>query len=260
MFLSNSSNDVSILLTIAIILIGALIIIVGIISSIVSIVLAISYVKYNRTKNSANITGADAARLLLDKNGLQDIKVKVGGSLIFGNSYSHYFKKIRLRRLTKNKTSITSLAIGAEKTALAILDKENDADVRKRVKLVPFVTFGPLAFIPLILIGAILDLFILKSEGLVLLIVAIIGILLFGVSVILAFVTLKSEKKAQKRALELLRENDLATEEETNQMVNLFKLYNIQYINDLIISVLELIRFILQIMASVAKNSKSSNN
>ncbi len=260
MFLSNSSNDVNILLTIAIILIGALIIIVGIISSIVSIILAISYVKYNRTKNSADITGADAARLLLDKNGLAGIKVKVGGSFIFGNSYSHYFKKIRLTRLTKNKTSITSLAMGAEKAALAILDKEEDKDVKRRIKLVPFVTFGPLAFIPLIIIGAVLDFLVFNSGGIILLIVSIFGILLFLGSIILAFVTLKSEKKAQERTYQLLRENNLATEEEIASMVQLFKLYNVQYINDLIISLLELIRFVLQILASATINNKASNN
>jgi hypothetical protein len=39
--------------------------------------------------------------------------------------------------------------MGAQKAALAILDKEGDEDMKKRIRLVPLVTFGPFAFIPL---------------------------------------------------------------------------------------------------------------
>ena len=79
----------------------------------------------------------EIARSILDANGLEKIKVKRTGSLLFGNSYSHYFKKVRLRGFIRHEKSLTSIGMGVQKAALAILDKEGDADMKKRIRLVP---------------------------------------------------------------------------------------------------------------------------
>ena len=141
-------------------LVGALIAVLTVFSTIVSIILAIRYVKYNRMQNSMNMTGEDAARRLLDQNGLSDIKVKTTGSLLFGNRYSHFFKKIRLRRLTRHQDSLTAMAMAAQKVGLAVMDKEGDPDMKTRNRLIPVLTFGPFAFIPLVLLGMVLDIFL----------------------------------------------------------------------------------------------------
>ena len=140
-------------LEIALAIVCLLIAVVGIVSLVVSGWLAIKYYKFNRKENSLNMTGEQVARKVLDDNGLENIKVAVTGSLMFGNSYSHYFKKVRLRRMTRYKTSVTALGMGAQKACLAVLDKENDPDMKKQVRLYPMITFGPFAFIPLILVG-----------------------------------------------------------------------------------------------------------
>ena len=143
-------------LEIALMVVGALIGIVGLASLFVSAWLGVKYYKFNKKENSVGLTGVEVARKILDNNELENIKVKVTGSLLFGNSYSHIFKKVRLRRFTKDKKSITSLGMGAQKACLAILDKEGDKDMRKRIKLFPLITFGPFMFIPLIIIGTLL--------------------------------------------------------------------------------------------------------
>ena len=152
-------------LEIALMIVGFLIVIVGIVSGITSIWLVVKYFRFNRKENSLGLTGIEVARKILDDNGLEHIKVKRTGSLFFGNSYSHYFKKVRLRGFIRHETSLTSMGMGAQKAALAILDKEGDADMRKRIRLVPLVTFGPFAFIPLILIGGVLDYFVFSGSG-----------------------------------------------------------------------------------------------
>ena len=240
------------LLSIAIIIVGALIVVVGLVSLIVSICLAVSYTKYNRMQNTAGLTGSQAARTLLDKNGLTDIKVSVNGSLMFGNSYSHYFKKVRLRRRTHKKDSLTSLAMGSQKAALAIMDREGDPDMRKRVKLVPLITFGPFAFIPLVLIGALVDLFLVNATGWATIVVAGLALLFYLFALILSIAQLKTEKKAQARAYALLKENEMATDDELCAMQKLFKLYNIEYVNDIVLSALELLYYILRIAAIFA--------
>ena len=61
--------------------------------------------------------------------------------------------------------------------------------------------------------------------------------------------TLKTEKKAQVRANEILLDQGLITDEEAAKLQKLFHLYNVQYVNDIILSVLELIYNVLKIVA-----------
>jgi Zn-dependent membrane protease YugP len=238
-----------------------LIVIVGLISLVVSICLAISYVKYNKRQNSCGYTGEQVARKLLDKSGLQDIKVSCSGSMLFGNSYSHYFKKVRLRRRTWKKDSVTSLAMAAQKSSLAVLDKENDPDMRKRVRLTPFIYLGPLAFIPLVIIGVLLDVAIFKvNDAKWSIIFSSIGLLIYLLSFLMSILVLKTEKKAQVRSIQLMQEDGLATPEELEMCQKLFKLYNIEYVNDMIIALLELIYRVLEIIAAVQHNSSTSKS
>jgi Zn-dependent membrane protease YugP len=232
---------------IALAIVGGIIVLVGIYALIVSIWLMVKYVKFNKQKNSAGLSGQEVARKILDANGLNHVAVKVTGSLMFGNSYSHYFKKVRLRRFTRHERSLTSLGMGAQKASLAILDKEGDPDMRKRIRLYPLITFGPFAFIPLIVIGGLLDYFVFNQTGIVTLVLGGIGLLFYVYSIVLSVLTLKTEKKAQEKAYQILEENNLVTEEELCSLKQLFHLYNVQYINDIILASLELLYTILQI-------------
>ena len=243
-------------LEIALLIVGVLIVIVGIVSGITSIWLAIKYYKFNRLENSLGLTGMQIARKILDDNGLEHIKVKRTGSLLFGNSYSHYFKKVRLRGLIRHETSLTSIGMGAQKAALAILDKEGDADMKKRIRLVPLITFGPFAFIPLILVGIALDFFVFNGNGngICTLVLGAIGLLFYAYAIVLSVLTLKTERKAQDRAYDILEKDYHITEDELLALKELFRLYNIQYINEIILSSLELLYTILEIAIHVYKN------
>lgn len=253
-------NNVSPALQWAIFIVACLIIVVGVISIFISIWLSLKYMVYNRRMNSRNISGNVAARTILDNHGLQNIKVSVVGSMLFGNSYSHYFKKVRLRRLTVKKPSITSLAMGAEKSALAILDKEGDKDMRTRVILTPLMILGPFAFIPVLVIGVAIDFLVFSFSGVATIVAAIIGLAFYVLSFVLSIMTLKTEKKAQDRACEILKEDGMATEEEIAMMRKLFKLYNIQYINDIILEFLQMLLKVLEIIAKIQGNSSSRSS
>ena len=242
-------------LEIALIVVGIFIMLVGLVSGITSIWLIIKYYRFNRKENSLGLTGIEIARKILDDNGLEHIKVKRTGSLLFGNSYSHYFKKVRLRGLIRHETSLTSMGMGAQKAALAILDKEGDEDMKKRIRLVPLVTFGPFAFIPLILIGGLLDFFVFNGSGICTLVLGAIGFMFYVYSIVLSVLTLKTEKKAQNRAYDILERDYHVTSDELFALKELFHLYNIQYINDIILSSLELLYTLLEIAIAVKGNA-----
>ena len=244
----------------AIIVVAGLIVLLAIFSTIVSIWLAVKYVRYNRTMNKAGINGQETARRILDNNDLQHIRVSVVGSFMFGNSYSHYFKKVRLRRLTVKKNSISSMAMGAQKASLAVLDKEGDPDMKTRIILTPFIFFGPIAFIPIIIVGLLLDILLFGFTGLATVIAAALGFAFYVLSFVLSIMVLKTEVKAQKKALEILERDELATADEREMMKELFKLYNIQYVNDIILEFLELLLRILMLVAKIQNSSSSNKN
>lgn len=244
---------------IALAIVACLIGLVGFYSLIVSIWLMFKYMRFNRQQNSAGLTGQEVARKILDENGLNHIGVKVTGSFLFGNSYSHYFKKVRLRRFTRHERSLTSLGMGAQKASLAILDKEGDPAMRKRIRLYPLITFGPFAFIPLIVIGALLDYFIFNQTGVITLVLAGVGFLMYVYAIVLSVLTLKTEKKAQEKAYSILEEKNLATDEELASLKELFHLYNVQYVNDIIIASLELVYLIIRILSVIQGDSSSTS-
>lgn len=253
MSLSNVSDTIICLMGIVLILL----VVFSLIALVVEIYLAIKYVKYNRKQNSINKTGEEVARQILDDNGLNNIKVKSSGSFLFGNSYSHYFKKVRLRRLTWKKSTISSLAMASQKSSLAILDKEDDPDMKTRIRLTPFIYFGPLFFVPLVILGLIIDILLLHSTtGTCTIILTLFGLLLYVISFIMSIAVLKTEIKAQNKAYEILEKNNMATNEELCMIKELFKLYNIEYVNNMIIALLELIYRVLQIIAYAQQNNK----
>ena len=244
----------------AIFIVGALIAVVAAFSLCVSIYLMIKYIKFNRRQNSIKKSGGEVARTLLDKNGLKNIKVSTWGSFLFGNSYSHYFHKVRLRRLTKDKDSVTSLAMAAQKTSLAVMDKQGDPDMKARVRMTPFIYFGPAMFIPIVAVGIAIDFILYNFTGVATIISAAVGLLLYVISFVMSIKVLVTEKKAQKMAVEMLKKENMATGEELDLMDELFRLYNIEYINDIILAFLEMVLRVLSIIANVQNGNMQVGN
>ena len=120
--------------------------------------------------------------------------------------------------------------------------------------------FGPFAFIPLIAIGVIIDIIYFNFSGLPTIIAAAVGIAIYAISFVLSIKVLKTEVKAQKKALEILEGENLATSEELDMMKELYKLYNIQYVNDIIMEFLQLVLRVLEIIAKLQNSSSSSSD
>jgi len=252
-------------IAIAMLIVGALIIVFGVIGIVISIVLWVKYHTLNKTKNSCGMTGEQVARKILDDNGLSNIKVKATGSLIWGNSYSHYFHKVRLRRFTYKKDSVTSLAMAAQKSSLAIMDKENDPIMKTRNVLIPIQFFGPMMFIPLIVIGVLIDIIIAVNADknptfIATFICAGLGVVFYAVAFALTAVILTAETKAQAKSLEILKQENLANETEIEQIKGLYKIYNLEYVNNMIMAFLELLLRVLQIVAGAQGKISTNNN
>jgi len=161
-----------------------------IITMIVQAFVSSSYSKYSKIKNNRNITGAEAARYILDKNGLNNVYVvETGGYLT--DHYDPTKKVIKLSSNVYREASIGAVAVACHECGHAIQDKENYKFMRIRSSLVPIVNFSSYAGYFAIMFGL-----LFSSQNLIWL-----GILTEVIILLFQVVTLPVEINASKRAL-----------------------------------------------------------
>jgi len=148
-----------------------------------------TYSKYSKVQNMANVTGAQAARRVLDSQGLHDVAVEA----IPGELTDHYDPRSRVLRLSQGVYGVPSVAaigIAAHEAGHAIQHAKAYGPMKVRSALVPAVNIGSnLGFI--VLFAGI----ILQLTGL-----AWAGVVLFSLATLFALVTLPVEFDASNRA------------------------------------------------------------
>lgn len=148
-----------------------------------------NYNKYSKVPNMAGMTGAQAARRILDANGLQDVPVEA----VRGELSDHYDPRKRVLRLSQGvygAPSIAAVGIAAHEAGHAIQHQQAYGPLVARTNIVPVVNIGSnLGFIVLLA-----GLF-MQVTGL-----AWAGVALFSLSTLFALITLPVEFDASKRA------------------------------------------------------------
>ena len=171
-----------------------LVILAFILTMIASFGVKATFAKYDKIRSARGITGHDAARRILDANGLYNIRVeRVSGSLT-----DHYSPKegiIRLSDSTFNSDSVAAIGVAAHECGHAVQHQVGYVPIKIRNGIVPFVNICNTAAMPLFLIGIILG----NSS------LATVGALLFGAVLLFQLVTLPTEINASRRALATIR-------------------------------------------------------
>lgn len=194
---------------------------------------------YNKTKkivNKKGITGAAAARMILDKNGLQSVKVvETRGTL--SDHYDPKAKTVRLSSDIYNSTSVASVSVAAHECGHAIQDKSNYLFLKIRNSIVPLVNFSSYAGYLAITVGLIFS--ILDFVW--------IGIILECVILAFQMVTLPVEFNASSRALTQIKELNLLEQNEYKKGKNMLTAAAMTYVASLATTLLEILRLILMI-------------
>lgn len=159
-----------------------------------------AYNRYVQINNRRGITGHQAARMILDANGLQHVPVE----LTSGTLTDHYDPKNDVMRLSGevyHGTSIASVSIAAHESGHAIQDGTSYAFLRFRSAIAPVVSLVSAASWPLILIGLAIIWAGNRTTGNL---IFDLGILFFAAVVLFHTVTLPVELNASKRAIRQL--------------------------------------------------------
>lgn len=192
------------------------------------------YSKYKKVQNAKGKSGAEVAREILDKNGLQDIYVvETKGNLT--DHYDPRRKVVRLSTDVYHKESISSVAVAAHECGHAIQDKDNYTFMKIRAALVPFVNFSSYAGYIAIVIGVIAGLTDLIW----------LGIMFEVVILLFQLVTLPVEIDASKRALRELESMGTLNSEELQNGKMVLISAAMTYVAGVATALLELLRLIL---------------
>lgn len=162
-----------------------------------------TFKKYDKVLSRRGLTGAQAARKILDANGLHSVRVeRVSGKL------TDYFNPkenvIRLSDATYNSTSIAALGVAAHECGHAVQHQVGYTPIKVRNAIVPAVNICSHLAIPLILIGM-----IFAIENL-----SMLGVILYATVFAFQIITLPTETNASSRAVSTLYSMAILDEDE----------------------------------------------
>jgi Zn-dependent membrane protease YugP len=162
--------------------------------------------KFSKVPTSTGMTGAQAARRILDGNGLQHVDVeRVRGTL--SDHYDPRSKTLRLSEAVYGTPSLAAVGVAAHEAGHALQDQSGYSMLRLRSAMVPTVQFGSW-------LGPIIFMVGLFMAGTVGTSIAWVGLLIFGLTALFAIVTLPVEFDASKRAKQLLVADGIVTQQE----------------------------------------------
>lgn len=191
--------------------------------------------KYSKIRNMSGITGAEAARRILNNEGLYNVQIEC----LNNNKGDHYDPRtntVRLSAQNFNSASVTAISVAAHECGHAIQHAKGYAPLNIRSALVPVVNIGSNLGMPLILLGVLLS----WNQTLIQ-----IGIWAFALTVIFQLVTLPVEFNASRRAIQRVEQYGLLTEAESTGGKKVLRAAAMTYVAAAASSALQLLRLVL---------------
>lgn len=199
-----------------------------------------AYRKYADIRNRRGITGAQAARMILDNNGLRDVRIE----MVSGTLSDHYDPRKRVMRLSPrvyNEPSIASVSIAAHESGHAIQHAEFYLPLKLRNTIVPVVNFASMLSWPLMLIGIVMANGGNYVKGNF---IMDIGILFFTFVVLFHAVTLPVELNASSRAIKQMENLGIVYQEEKSSARKVLSAAAMTYVAALATAVANLLRLL----------------
>lgn len=200
-----------------------------------------AYRKYSGVRNMRGITGMQAARKILDANGLQDVRIE----MIPGTLSDHYDPRDRVMRLSAgvyNDTSVAAVSIAAHESGHAVQHATGYGLLKFRNTIVPVVNIASKLSWPLLIIGLLIASAGSMTTGYL---IFDIGVLFFAGVVLFHLVTLPVELDASKRAIVQMQQLGIIGEEEVRGSRKVLSAAAMTYLAALATAVLNLIRLLI---------------
>ena len=188
-----------------------------------------TYNKYSRVYSYSGLTGAQAAAQILRQAGIYDVRIEH----VSGNLTDHYDPKARVLRLSD---SVYAIGVAAHECGHAIQDQEDYVPLRFRSAFVPVANLGTQVAFPILLLGVFLG----SSHFLIQ-----VGLLCFFFGVLFQLITLPVEFNASGRAVRILRETGMMSDDELSKTKKVLSAAAMTYVAAAAASILSMLRLII---------------
>ena len=193
-----------------------------------------TFQRYSRVRSMTGMTGAEAAKRLLQSQGIYDVTVRpVRGQLT--DHYDPRTKTVNLSESVYGSTSIAAVGVAAHECGHAIQDNVGYAPLRLRSAFVPIANLGSKISLPLIILGFFIGLTPFIE----------IGIWMFVLAVLFQIITLPVEFNASSRAVQLVDSLGILRGDEVDGTRKVLGAAALTYVAAAAASILQLARLII---------------
>lgn len=190
--------------------------------------------RYSRVPDAAGLTGAEAAREVLDSAGLHNVPIEeVGGHLT--DHYDPTKKALFLSAENYRGNSLAAMGVAAHEAGHALQHKAAYAPLHIRMAIVPMTNIATGGVWIILLLGAFMRAPLFLN----------IAIVLFAIIAFFHLVTLPVEFDASRRAKEQLFRLGLVREDERAGVSKVLSAAAMTYVAALVTALLQLAQFIL---------------
>lgn len=198
-----------------------------------------TYQKYASIPTQRRITGLDVAHWILQKENINDVDVEVTeGELT--DHYDPINKKVRLSEPVYYGSNISAIGISAHELGHVIQHARSYAPMQVRNFIYPVSALGSNLAFPLIILGVLLTYSGIHAQWLI-----NVGIYMFSLAVLFTVITLPVEFNASKRAIKILSDGRLLTEEELDGARAVLNAAALTYVAAAAAAILQLIRLLI---------------
>ena len=213
--------------------------------TVILLIPAITFKKYSKVINTRGMTGAEAARLILDRNGLRNVRVQhIPGNLT--DNFDPRTNVVSLSDSTYASNSIGAVGVAAHECGHAVQYATGYGPIRVRNGIYPAVNICSKLSMPIILIG-----FVLTAFGGIAPLIIDIGKLLYCATVVFQLITLPVEFNASGRALKTLESYNMLSPQELSGAKKVLSAAAMTYVAAAFSALMTLLRLIL-----ISRNSR----
>ncbi len=194
-----------------------------------------TYKEYAQVRSLSGLTGAEAARRILNGAGIYDVRIEH----ISGNLTDHYDprgKVLRLSDAVYGSASVAAVGVAAHECGHAIQHDQGYVPLQIRGAFVPVANIGTKAAIPIILLGLVLG-----SSGTLIQ----VGLLCFACGTLFQLITLPVEFNASARAVDILGNTHMLSDTELQSTKKVLSAAAMTYVAAAAASILSLLRLAL---------------
>lgn len=192
-----------------------------------------NFEKYSKIAGSSGMTGAQVARMILERKGIHDVSIQAVRGVLTDH-YDPMSKTVRLSEAVYDQNSLSAISVAAHEVGHAMQHDEEYSFLKFRSLLAPVAAFTSRFIFVLIFIGFLFEIMQLVD----------LAIVFFAIVVLFHVITLPVEFNASRRALESLEDYSILSSNEIPFSKKVLSSAALTYVASASVAMINLLRLI----------------